>query len=34
MIDIELETKKLPFGMTEEVKNLRTSIAFAGDGIK
>ncbi|WP_027203860.1 CpsD/CapB family tyrosine-protein kinase [Butyrivibrio fibrisolvens] len=34
MIDIELETKNLPFGMTEEVKNLRTSIAFAGDGIK
>ena len=34
MIDIELENKELPFGMTEEVKNLRTSIAFAGDGIK
>jgi len=34
MIDIELENKKLPFGMTEEVKNLRTSITFAGDNIK
>ena len=34
MIDIELETKNLPFGMAEEVKNLRTSITFAGDNIK
>ncbi len=34
MVDIELETKNLPFGMTEEVKNLRTSITFAGDSIK
>ncbi len=34
MIDIELENKKLPFGMMEEVKNLRTSIEFAGDNIK
>ena len=34
MIDIELESKDLPFGMTEEVKNLRTSISFAGDNIK
>ncbi len=34
MIDIELETKDLPFGMKEEVKNLRTGITFAGDNIK
>lgn len=34
MIDIELETKNLPFGMAEEVKNLRTGITFAGDNIK
>lgn len=34
MKDIELENKKMTFGMTEEVKNLRTGIAFAGDNIK
>lgn len=34
METLALEKKELPFGMAEEVKNLRTSIIFSGDNIK
>lgn len=34
MEKVTLEKKELPFGMAEEVKNLRTGITFSGENIK
>lgn len=33
-MEVRIEEKILPFAMAEEIKNLRTSIIFSGEGIK